>query len=124
MIGSTRALHVWAYAAPADLRKSYDGLDALVRRDLQRDPLSGDLFLFINRRRNRAKVLLWDGTGPCIYMKRLEQGRFAAPWRMIRDGRVELTASELALLLEGGKLVGKFPLSPQKIVRRPLASKS
>ena len=124
MIGSTRALHVWAYAAPADLRKSYDGLDALVRRDLQRDPLSGDLFLFINRRRNRAKVLLWDGTGPCIYMKRLEQGRFAAPWRMIRDGRVELTASELALLLEGGKLVGKIPLSPQKIVRSPLASKS
>ena len=74
VIGSTRTLRVWAYPAPADLRKGFDGLQALVAAQLQRDPLSGDCYLFVNRTRRRAKVLLWDGTGLCIYQKRLEQG--------------------------------------------------
>ena len=76
VIGSTRAVRVWAYPSPTDLRKGYDGLYHLVADHLQRDPLSGDCFLFVNRPRNRAKVLLWDGTGLCIYMKRLERGSF------------------------------------------------
>ena len=71
MIGSTRTLRVWAYPAPADLRKGFDGLQALVARELQRDPLSGDCYLFVNRTRRRAKVLLWDGTGLCIYQNQL-----------------------------------------------------
>jgi transposase len=79
MIGSTRSLRVWAYPAPADLRKGFDGLSGLVTR-LGQDPLAGDCFLFVNRLRTRAKVLLWDGTGLCVYHKRLEQGRFAALW--------------------------------------------
>jgi hypothetical protein len=77
MIGSTRALRVWAYAAPADLRKGFDGLAGLVTVQLRQDPLGGDCFLFVNLQRTRAKVLLWDGTGLCVYHKRLEQGRFA-----------------------------------------------
>lgn len=67
MIGSTRNLRVWAYPGPADLRAGYDGLSALVTRKLGGDPLSGDCYLFTNRTRTRCKVLVWDGTGLCIY---------------------------------------------------------
>jgi transposase len=81
VIGSTRQVAVWAYGAPADLRKGFDGLSALVSQRLGQDPLSGDCYLFANRTRKRAKVLLWDGTGLCIYAKRLERGRFACLWR-------------------------------------------
>ena len=63
MIGSTRQVAVWAYGAPADLRKGFDGLSGLVSQGLGRDPLSGDCYLFVNATRTRAKVLLWDGTG-------------------------------------------------------------
>ena len=112
MIGSTRQVVVFAYGAPADLRNGFDGLAALVTLELGRDPLSGDLFVFVNRSRTRAKVLLWDGTGLCIYAKRLERGRFACLWRTRDRATLRLTTSELALFLEGSKLVGKVALSP------------
>jgi transposase len=79
------------------MRKHYDGLYALVVSEMKADPLSGDLFLFTNRRRTRAKVLLWDGTGLCLYQKRLERGRFAPLWRRSDEEGVEMTLSELAL---------------------------
>lgn len=119
MIGSTRNVRVWAHARPADLRKGYDGLYGLVTEGMGRDPLSGDLFLFVNRERTRAKVLLWDGTGLCIYQKRLEEGRFASLWKK-DEQEVALTVSELALFLEGSKLVGKIVLSPQIFSPKPL----
>jgi transposase len=112
MIGSTRQLRVFAYAAPADMRKGFDGLSALVQQALGRDPLSGDVYLFVSRNRQRAKALLWDGTGLCVYAKRLEQGRFAAPWEHESEGPVQMTMSELALFLEGSRLVGRMVLSP------------
>ncbi len=112
VIGSTRAVRVWAYPSPTDLRKGYDGLYHLVADHLQRDPLSGDCFLFVNRPRNRAKVLLWDGTGLCIYMKRLERGHFAALWPSSEGSQVSLTQSELALYLKGCLAVGRRELSP------------
>lgn len=122
MIGSTRNLRVFAYGAPADLRKGFDGLYGIVKAELARDPLDGDCFLFVNRARSRAKVLLWDGTGLCIYMKRLEQGHFACLWEEAAPGRsVELTMSELALFLEGSEMVGRIPLSPAQIRPMPLA---
>jgi transposase len=62
VIGTSRAVRVWAYPHPADLRKGYNGLYGLVKEGLGRDPLSGDLFPFVNRRRTTCKVLLWDGT--------------------------------------------------------------
>ena len=84
MIAASGRFRVFAYAAVADMRKSYEGLSALVRQELGRDPLSGDLYLFCNRVRHRAKVLHWDGTGLCIYMKRLEKGRVASvPRRLL-----------------------------------------
>lgn len=116
MIGSTRQVAVYAFGAPVDLRKGFDGLAALVTGTLGRDPLSGDLFVFVNRGRQRAKVLLWDGTGLCIYAKRLERGRFAALWRDDGDAALRLTTSELALFLEGSSLVGRVVLSPPAFV--------
>ena len=116
MIGSTRQVTVWAYGAPADLRKGFDGLSALVTHRLERDPLSGDCYLFVNATRKRAKVLLWDGTGLCIYAKRLEQGRFACLWRDATAQVVRLTMSELQLFLEGSTLVGRIALSPAPFV--------
>jgi transposase len=115
MIFQGRAVRVLALAAPADLRKGFDGLSALVRERLDCDPTSGDLFVFVSRDRVRAKVLRWDGTGLCIYAKRLERGCFAPLWQRVRDGRVELTAAELALFLEGSREVGRRPLSPPAV---------
>lgn len=115
MIGSTRSVRVFAYTKPADLRRSYDGLFAIATEEMRRDVLAGDLFLFVNKRRNRAKVLLFDGTGMCIYMKRMDKGRFAAPWRRSTE-EVEMTTSELALFLEGALLLERVSLSPKRIV--------
>ena len=116
MIGSTRNLAVWAYPQPVDLRNGYDGLAALVSQKLRMNPISGDCFLFSNRTRTRAKVLLWDGTGLCIYQKRLEQGRFASLWQRERGGVVELTMSELALFLEGSRAMERVKLSPSRFI--------
>jgi transposase len=116
MIGSTRQVTVWASGAPADLRKGFDGLSGLVTERLRQDPLSGDCYLFVNATRKRAKVLLWDGTGLCIYAKRLERGRFACLWRDAAAAVVRLTMSELQLFLEGSALVGRVTLSPAPFV--------
>lgn len=112
MIGSTRQISVYAYRAPVDMRKSFDALTALVVQQLGRDVMSGDMFLFVNRMRRRAKVLFWDGTGLCLFSKRLAKGNFAAPWARPGDGPLKLTQSELALLLEGSELIARMPLSP------------
>ena len=77
MITIPRTVRVWAHRAPVDLRKGYNGLVGIVKQRLGRDVLDGDLFLFVNRKRTGCKVLVWDGTGLCIFMKRLERGRFA-----------------------------------------------
>lgn len=116
MIGSTRQVSVHAYAAPTDMRKGFDGLALLVAQGLGRDVLSGDLFLFVAKNRRRAKVMYWDGTGLCVFAKRIEKGRFVAPWERGAGKELRLTMSELALLLEGSDLVGKVPLSPAPFV--------
>lgn len=112
MIGSTRAVRVLAYGSPADMRKGFDGLYGLVTEHLKADPLSGDLYLFVSSNRKRAKVLMWDGTGLCLYAKRLEKGRFAQLWG---EAPIELTVAELQLFLEGSSLVGKVRISPAKL---------
>lgn len=116
MITGSRSVRVLAYDEPVDMRKSFDGLSAIVRDRLGADPLSGQMYLFVSRNRKRAKVLLWDGTGLCVYAKRLEQGRFSAPWLCGSEGPLRLTMSELQLLLEGMELRGKLPLSPSPYV--------
>ena len=76
----------------------------------------GALFLFVNRRRKSAKVLLWDGTGLCVYSKRLSKGRFACLWGAGPGEPVQLTQPELALFLEGAELTEKLPLSPPEFL--------
>lgn len=113
MIGSTRQVTVYAYARQVDMRKSFDTLAVLVRNELGRDVLSGDVFVFVGKTRRRAKVLYWDGTGLCLFAKRLEKGRFAAPWQARTEGALRWTMSELSLFLEGSELVGRIALSPE-----------
>lgn len=115
MIGSTRSVRVLAYTLPTDMRKGMDGLYGLVTTLLDKDPLSGDLYLFVSRDRKRAKVLMWDGTGLCLYAKRLEKGLFAKLWAGEDETTLELTMAELQLFLEGSRLVGKVAISPQKL---------
>ncbi len=86
---------------PADFRRSYDGLSGLVRESLREDPLSGALFVFLNRRRDQVKILFYDRTGLAIFMKRLDRGVFSSP-RMETSSR-EITTVELSLLIEGFK---------------------
>jgi transposase len=90
-----------------DMRKSFDTLAALVTEVVDEDPQSGHLFLFINRRRDRLKVLWWDRSGYCLLAKRLERGQFRVfDLAEGKAGAFELSASELALILEGIDLRG------------------
>ena len=83
-----------------------------MRWQLGKDALSGDCFLFSNRPRTSAKVLVYDGTGLGLYCKRLERGRFACLWKGPPGEPVALTTTELSLFLEGCELVGRQRLSP------------
>jgi transposase len=98
-----RALAAKIYLATGctDMRKGFDSLAALVRDHLGHDPLSGSLFLFIGRGRDRLKILYWDTDGYALWYKRLEEGVFRVPAAPAGAGGVELKASELAMLLEG-----------------------
>jgi len=113
VIGTTRQVRVFVYREPVDMRKAYDSLSALVTGHLQKTLTSGDLFAFIGKTRKRAKVLYFDGTGLCLFAKRLVTGHFAAPWIRPGSGPIELTMSELALLIEGSDLVMRARLSPE-----------
>ncbi len=84
---------------PVDMRKSYDGLYALTRSVLQQNPLSGHLFVFINRRATQMKILYWDRSGFCLWAKRLEQGRFLPDWEKVTTREMDWMA--LKLMLEG-----------------------
>jgi transposase len=94
-------LRVFLYGNPTDMRKSYDGLSALTKHVLQEDPLSGSLFVFINRRRTQIKVLYFDRSGYCVWSKRLERGRFTHPNAGLKHA---LNLTQLKLLLEGIEL--------------------
>ena len=117
----SRAVRVFAYPAAVDLRNGYNGLFGLVQNGLKHDPMGGDLFLFVNESRKMCKVLLWDGTGLCIFQKRLERGCFAKLWRD-DEQVVRLTQSELALFIEGCTLLERRSLSPIAVERKPLVS--
>ncbi len=92
-------IRVHIYGRPVNMRKSFDGLIALTRNALCQDPLSGRLFVFMNRRGTQIKVLYWDRSGFCLWAKRLEQGQFLSNWADIRTREADWTA--LKLLLEG-----------------------
>lgn len=88
------------YGAPTDMRKGFAGLSGLVRQHMSHDLMSGDVFIFINRRRDRIKLLMWDRTGFALYYKQLEKGTFERPISTT-NSQIEMDASDLMLLLEG-----------------------
>jgi transposase len=120
VIGAHGRVPVFAYRRPVDLRKGFEGLGALVQQALGKDPLSGALYLFTNRRRTTAKVLQFDGTGLTLYIKRLARGRFAALWEGEDATTLSLTRPELELFLQGSQLVGKVPLAPAVLREKDL----
>jgi transposase len=99
MFGLSAAVRVYLATRPADMRKSFDGLAALASGTMALDPLSGHLFVFVNRRRDRIKVLYWDRDGLAVWAKRLERGTFRLPAAGAES--VEMTTAELAALLAG-----------------------
>jgi transposase len=97
-----RAVRVYFATAPANLRKSFEGLSNEVRGVLGRDPLSGHVFVFLNRRRTQVRLLLWTRGGFTIVAKRLERGTFAFPAKVTSEATsVQLDVHELGMLLEG-----------------------
>ena len=102
--------HVKIFVAleATDMRRGFDGLSGLVQQSLQQDPLSGHLFLFRNRRRDRIKILFWDGDGYALFYKRLARGTFEIPAPADpQSPAVEIRASELSMLLDGIELQGR-----------------
>jgi transposase len=104
MFGMPATIRVFVAVPAADLRKGYDGLARLARDVVEQDPLSGHLFVFANRKRNRIKILYWDRDGYAVWMKRLSQGRF--PWwpsaGEASGNAQRLVAHQLSVLLAAG----------------------
>ena len=92
-------MKVMVASRPVDFRRGINGLVALVAEALQADPYCGDIFVFRSRRMDRLKLIAWDGSGMVLVSKWLEQGRFT--WPPIRDGAVQLSAAQMAMLLDG-----------------------
>jgi transposase len=114
-------IEVYAWCEPTDMRKGFEGLSALVRNEMKMNELSGALFLFVNRRRTHAKVLHFDGTGLCVYAKRLERHRFVALWKLAKFDTVSLSKQELELFLQGSHFVTRFRVAPQVMTDKDLA---
>ena len=105
MWGKEAPRRIFAYTQPTDMRKSFQGLLALVQRVfVEEDPYSGSLFVFVNRRGNYVKILMWDRTGFALYAKRLERGRFVFP---SASNSQELSDQTLRFLLDGIPLGGR-----------------
>jgi transposase len=102
MISLPHPVRVFLHAPPTDLRKGFDALSGLVTNAFGQDPTSGHLFLFVNRRRDRLKILYWDrGDGLAIWYKRLESGSFQIPATPRDSASVEMSPTQLALILSG-----------------------
>jgi len=103
MIALPPQIRVFLYRRPTDMRKSFNGLVALTESELKQDPLSGSLFVFVNRRRDRIKILYWGHTGFCIWYQQLQQGTYQLPSHESLDERdvLEVTRSQLSLILDG-----------------------
>ena len=95
------SVRVFVCLTPCDMRKSFDGLQALVTNGLQLDAFAGHLFVFSNRRRDRMKILYWDRDGFAVWSKRLEEGTYAIPFDSDSEPRREITAQELGAILSG-----------------------
>ncbi|MCP5092733.1 MAG: IS66 family insertion sequence element accessory protein TnpB [Gammaproteobacteria bacterium] len=105
MLGTT-GVRVFLYSQPCDMRRQMNGLSAMVRQEMQRDPQSGELFVFRNRRRDMVKVLFYDELGCCLLFKRLSKGTFRIALAEFNDvTSIEISRTELASLLSNAKIV-------------------
>ena len=104
MLSIPSTVSIFLYTAPTDMRKSFDGLSGIVRSEFAADPTNGSLFLFINRRRDRLKILHFDGAGYWLYYRLLEAGTFEV---IASKGKYQqIDSTQLAMLLAGVSLVG------------------
>ena len=103
MLSISPSVPIYLYTQSTDMRKGFDGLSGIVRSEFKADPLDGSMFVFVNRRRNRLKILHWDGSGFWLYYKLLEAGTF----EVIRaEGQCsQIDATQLAMLLGGVSIV-------------------
>ena len=103
MIALPPQVRVFLYRLPTDMRKSFHGLVALVESAVKQDPLSGSLFVFLNRQRDRIKILYWGQTGFCIWYQQLQKGTYQLPDEKSLEEQqtVEVTRSQLSLILDG-----------------------
>lgn len=101
MLSLSPAVKLWYCPDPVDMRLGFDGLFARVQNHLKADPLSGHLFIFRNRSADRLKVLYWGGHGLCLFCQRLEAGRYHFPDTAADRPKVELTAAQFQMVLEG-----------------------
>lgn len=103
MIALPPQIRVFLCRQPTDMRKSFHGLIALTESVIKQDPLSGNLFVFVNRRRDRIKILYWGQTGFCIWYQQLQRGTYQLPSHESLDQQeaLEVTRAELSLILDG-----------------------
>jgi transposase len=124
MIALPPQVRVFLYRLPTDMRKSFHGLVALTESALKQDPLSGSLFVFVNRRRDRITILYWGQTGYCIWYQQLQQGTYQLPGEdaLEEQPTLEVTRSQLSLILDGIDLASvrqrmRFQLSREVLHR-------
>jgi transposase len=117
MLVISKAYRYYLYRKGADMRKGFDGLSGLVNQEFLQSPLSGDIFIFLNKPRNRIKLLHWQGDGYALYYKRLERGTYEIPLNEQEAASYEISAQQLLLLMEGISLMSvkkrkRYALSP------------
>lgn len=116
-------IRVLVATKPVDFRKGMDGLAGVVQEQLKTDPFSGTIYVFRAKRADRVKLLFWDGSGVCLFAKRLEDGKFR--WPCIEDGVMRLSAAQLGALIEGldwTRLHARRVAAPQAVKSRPITT--
>lgn len=113
-LGSSHTYHL--YRGVCDMRKSFDGLSGLVRSELKREPASGEVFIFVNRRRSLLKLLHWQPGGFVLYYKRLEQGTFALP--EVRGDHSHISWPDLVMMVEGIRVQSSVQLPRYRGLKR------
>lgn len=98
-LSSSNRFHL--YSQPTDMRKSFDGLSGLIQNTLDNNPLNGDVFIFINRNRDKIKLLHWQGISFTLYYKRLEEGTFEVPHYDPEVGSITLSYTQMVMLVDG-----------------------
>lgn len=101
MFALTDSQKFYLYTKPADMRKSFNGLSGLVIRAMQKNPISGEVFIFINKKRDMMKLLHWQSGGFMLYFKRLEKGTFEIPKHEKQEDEIRISYTKLAMIISG-----------------------